>query len=274
MSKLKIVVSAFFLLTLHFSVGAALAGVALYDPDLANSGTTLVEFSGQFQVGINAQWSGVNSVKINDIGPQWPLTINSSGPFSGSYTYGYPYDGSGTNNFARSTIDFTNSSISSQLQYSSTFDGSNSSNIFIYTKALPSSYSLSGGGSLASTPYSANLQITIFDSVSRTSLGWFVISRQGDQYRKETVNGSEWFYAPPDQSALLTYVNSIVNGQSSDFYYFIGATVSSTNSNYYTDGYANATLNFGNNTPVPIPAAVWLLGSGLIGLFGIRRFRK
>jgi hypothetical protein len=27
-------------------------------------------------------------------------------------------------------------------------------------------------------------------------------------------------------------------------------------------------------TAVPIPAAVWLLGSGLIGLIGIRRFRK
>lgn len=26
--------------------------------------------------------------------------------------------------------------------------------------------------------------------------------------------------------------------------------------------------------PVPIPAAVWLLGSGLIGIIGIRRFRK
>jgi len=33
-------------------------------------------------------------------------------------------------------------------------------------------------------------------------------------------------------------------------------------------------LNFGNNTPVPIPAAVWLLGSGMIGLWGIRRLRK
>jgi hypothetical protein len=27
-------------------------------------------------------------------------------------------------------------------------------------------------------------------------------------------------------------------------------------------------------TAVPIPAAVWLLGSGLIGLIGVRRFRK
>jgi hypothetical protein len=29
-----------------------------------------------------------------------------------------------------------------------------------------------------------------------------------------------------------------------------------------------------NTSTVPIPAAVWLLGSGLIGLIGIRRFRK
>jgi hypothetical protein len=27
-------------------------------------------------------------------------------------------------------------------------------------------------------------------------------------------------------------------------------------------------------TPVPLPAAIWLLGSGLIGLIGVRRFRK
>lgn len=29
-----------------------------------------------------------------------------------------------------------------------------------------------------------------------------------------------------------------------------------------------------NNSPVPIPAAVWLLGSGLIGLIGVRRLKK
>ncbi len=34
------------------------------------------------------------------------------------------------------------------------------------------------------------------------------------------------------------------------------------------------TLQFVPAAPVPIPAAVWLLGSGLIGLIGIRRFRK
>jgi hypothetical protein len=29
-----------------------------------------------------------------------------------------------------------------------------------------------------------------------------------------------------------------------------------------------------NAAPVPIPAAVWLLGSGLIGLIAVRRFKK
>jgi hypothetical protein len=33
-------------------------------------------------------------------------------------------------------------------------------------------------------------------------------------------------------------------------------------------------LSFGNGTVVPIPGAVWLLGSGLLGLGGWRRFRK
>jgi hypothetical protein len=39
---------------------------------------------------------------------------------------------------------------------------------------------------------------------------------------------------------------------------------------------ANDTLTFtgnGGNTPVPLPAAVWLLGSGLLGLAGVGRRR-
>jgi hypothetical protein len=34
------------------------------------------------------------------------------------------------------------------------------------------------------------------------------------------------------------------------------------------------TLGSWSGPPVPIPAAIWLLGSGLIGLAGVRRFRK
>jgi len=40
-----------------------------------------------------------------------------------------------------------------------------------------------------------------------------------------------------------------------DYYFVLGIGVQPTN-------------------PVPIPGAVWLLGSGLVGLAGLRKFRK
>jgi len=43
---------------------------------------------------------------------------------------------------------------------------------------------------------------------------------------------------------------------------------------YSTQAYEPAFKISGQTSPVPIPAAVWLLGSGLISLFGVRRFRK
>jgi len=41
-----------------------------------------------------------------------------------------------------------------------------------------------------------------------------------------------------------------------------------------TGGFDNLTVVAGSVTAVPIPAAVWLFGSGLIGLIGIARRRK
>jgi hypothetical protein len=38
--------------------------------------------------------------------------------------------------------------------------------------------------------------------------------------------------------------------------------------------YTNAVVKITGANSVPIPAAAWLLGSGLIGLIGLRRFRK
>jgi hypothetical protein len=37
---------------------------------------------------------------------------------------------------------------------------------------------------------------------------------------------------------------------------------------------ANGTLTITGNTPVPLPAAVWLFGSGVLGLIGVSRRRK
>jgi hypothetical protein len=46
---------------------------------------------------------------------------------------------------------------------------------------------------------------------------------------------------------------------------------------YFADGshvVMTGDLTLVSVSPVPIPGAVWLLGSGLIGLIGVRRFRK
>ena len=41
------------------------------------------------------------------------------------------------------------------------------------------------------------------------------------------------------------------------------------------DGFAGGEIDaFTDVAPVPVPAAIWLLGSGLIGLVGVRRYRK
>lgn len=42
----------------------------------------------------------------------------------------------------------------------------------------------------------------------------------------------------------------------------------------FNDGYGNSSAFFGGSTPVPVPAAIWLFGSGLLGLVGLARRKK
>ena len=71
----------------------------------------------------------------------------------------------------------------------------------------------------------------------------------------------------PDQPDVSSQVNGIVNGRGPGYSYQIGAKAGSSG------GYADvaAPLNFTDNAPVPAPAAVWVPGSGLVGLIGLRR---
>ena len=94
------------------------------------------------------------------------------------------------------------------------------------------------------------------------------------------VNGSN-----PDDSAHNTFPNFFVSfdptiqaagGATSGTYVwlFLDDGVFGTDDNHDDFG-VRLTVSDGNISTVPIPAAVWLLGSGLLGLAGIRRrFRK
>jgi hypothetical protein len=88
-----------------------------------------------------------------------------------------------------------------------------------------------------------------------------------------------------DLTSGTSYILVVVASElTSDIDWFRSSSAFGSTLQYYNNAWGYATTGTGANlpafkivgetTPVPIPAAVWLLGSGLIGLIGIRRFRK
>jgi hypothetical protein len=271
MGKLRVVVYTFFLTVLCLSSVATAGYIELYDRSV-DTGTVMVEFT-------------ADMVDPKPNGHFTPTsTMVDSDSFSGSVSRGYPYDYSwitpSDNTYAKSTIDFSKGSISSLVQYqygNPNYYAFNDARIDIYSKMLPNSYSLSGTG----TTYNSRFILQVFDN-SNTALGFTILSRQGDNYQLvvRSLNDSrdplvnwQWISLAdtPDQSDLLAYVNWIVNGRSTDYYYKIGAEVSTTDPN---GGSFSAALDFGNNTPVPLPSAIYFLGTGLAGIAGFRKRKK
>jgi hypothetical protein len=83
-------------------------------------------------------------------------------------------------------------------------------------------------------------------------------------------------------SALYKYVFDLssitgLNNQSSIYFRLIDNTTVSAGGGSVAAGGTDRVDNFivsGNSSPVPLPAAIWLLSSGLTGLIGIGRKRK
>ncbi len=85
------------------------------------------------------------------------------------------------------------------------------------------------------------------------------------------VNGNQnWYGATPDTTGVLT-------GANQSFYGLTGNGSGGGRVQSYLLGTltltANGTLQSVGAAPVPLPAAVWLLGSGILGLFGVGRRR-
>jgi hypothetical protein len=101
------------------------------------------------------------------------------------------------------------------------------------------------------------------------ALGWILESYGGGYYAvydDYTIGQPSTFNPIVSNGNIITIISDVALGFSSlDFYNMAGASVGAQ---YFSSA------GFQQTAAVPIPAAVWLLGSGLVGLIGLRRRMK
>jgi hypothetical protein len=93
-------------------------------------------------------------------------------------------------------------------------------------------------------------------------------------YASISENGTDWIALPfASIGGWARYNIDQVSGYSSDALYRYVKIVDDANGDtaYPSAGYDVDAVAAIHYTPVPVPAAVWLLGSGLLGLLGFRR---
>lgn len=76
-----------------------------------------------------------------------------------------------------------------------------------------------------------------------------------------------------DEDSILRIVGALRNG-SNLYNEVLGTEYIGVYENYRTSGHSNAGVFMVRTSAVPVPAAVWLFGTGLIGLIGIARLKK
>ena len=137
--------------------------------------------------------------------------------------------------------------------------------------------------------------------MSLNNFGSFdIIPHAGVALQSVTMNVSGFYENWPD-STILAHTGALtVNGNARNVYPFVfssftagpwgsGATVDAVTTgnaavffnnglSAFSSGFGDATVSIDsisfNVTTVPIPAAVWLFGSGLLGLIGIARGKR
>ena len=145
------------------------------------------------------------------------------------------------------------------------------------------------GGGLCAVPTYQKLGFDSQETVSmQITLGSLVFDAGSIDAQTGSISGASVFGAPPlDQSGTAGGIDYAVSGTNDGVEFAISGLIaggvdfdknnpldialrfqagSVTNPLLEDEAFVSATL-------VPIPAAVWLFGSGLIGLFGMRRFK-
>ena len=113
------------------------------------------------------------------------------------------------------------------------------------------------------------------------SLGFLELDKDGfDRVTFTELGSGDWSLTGDKGSFVLSDSSAFIIGVSPAFAWLgddgIDVANSSPAANVYSLLFANGnvSLTLVDVTPVPVPAAVWLMGSGLLGLAGVARRRS
>jgi hypothetical protein len=124
-----------------------------------------------------------------------------------------------------------------------------------------SAHQSSGDGWFYGSSYAGNVDFYIYPGLSDPT----------------SISLSEWTtFAYSDGYALANQGDTVFFRGTNGYYgaWYIGEIYANPAGDVYPYSFLNGTWYFNDVSAIPLPGAVWLLGSGLVGLIGYRRFRK
>lgn len=199
-------------------------------------------------------WAYSNTTDTNTPGYTNQFSAYTGAGAAGSDNYGVAYDPTGGGYGAAPTLSFMST------DYNTTISGA------YFTNTTYAALSMLNGDSFAKK----------FGGESGSDADWFLLTITGITEAGYTENSVDFYladfrFADNSQDYIIdewTWVDLSVLGD------VIGleATLSSSDVGAYgMNTPAYFAMDNLNASPVPVPAAAWLLGSGLLGLVGIRR---
>ncbi len=162
-----------------------------------------------------------------------------------------------------------------------TFDSDLNPSVFS-VDTLPGDVGTTWRSGSTSTNFDGNMHFNMYydsNSFTLNNASYYVESFQFEEYNYESSIGNTWTWAFYDSLNNLLGTQDYVNDGDETVVHLVdlvsmGYTNVSTVQLSHIDGWVNIDNVAYQTAPVPLPAAVWLFGSALLGMFGFSRSKK